>query len=96
MEANSLRCSSVTDFFWSALIKRYKRRWGILTLDVVWIEAHLHHGGFAEGEGEPGCRAHKASELGTFYLLKIGNDLDGAGAIADDANSFVAQIVAMK
>lgn len=58
------------------------------------IESQLDHALVAKGGRDPGWRAHEAGQLGTLDLLQARDDLDGAGAVADDADPLVAEVVA--
>lgn len=58
-----------------------------------WVEAQFDHALVSEGGRDPRRRAHEAGQGSPFNLLQVGNDLDGARAVADDADPFVAEVV---
>lgn len=64
-----------------------------LTLCLTGVHAKLLHGIVTESSGDPGRRAHEAGQLCPRPLLERRDDLDGARAVADDADLLVGEVV---
>lgn len=54
----------------------------------------MDHALVAKGGADPGWGAEEAGDGGAFDLLEVGDDLNGAGAVADDGDFLAAEVVA--
>jgi hypothetical protein len=51
---------------------------GMPTRKLLRVKSKAFHGVVAEGIGDPGPASNEAAKFDPFYLLELGDNLDGA------------------